>query len=57
MVDNGKGNTHEGNRMLNKGHVFDMFHILCLNQMRKILSKRPTNALGFIDASLLQYDH
>jgi len=31
MVDNGKGNTHEGNRMLNKGHVFDMFHILCLN--------------------------
>jgi hypothetical protein len=25
--------------------------------MHKILSKRPTNALGFIDASLLQYDH
>jgi len=31
MVGNGKENTHEGNRMLNKGDVFDMFHILCLN--------------------------
>lgn len=57
MVGNGKENTHEGNRMLNKGDVFDMFHILCLNQMHKILSKRPTNALGFINASLLHNDH
>jgi len=31
MLDNGKGNIHESNRMLNKGDVFDMFHNLCLN--------------------------
>jgi len=55
VVDNGKGNIHESNRMLNKGDMFDMFHILCL--MHKIVSKRPTNALGFIDATLLHNDH
>lgn len=57
MVDNGKRNIHDSNRMLNKGDMFDMFHILCLNLMHKIVSKRPTKALGFVDATLLHNDH
>ena len=56
MVDNGRGNTNESNRMLNEGDVFDIFHILCINYMPKILSKRPSNALGFINASSLHND-
>lgn len=57
VVDNGKGNIHESNRMLKKGDIFDMCHILCLNLMHKIVPKRPNNALGFIDVSLLYNDH
>ena len=34
-----------------------LFHVPCINQIRKCLLTRPTNPLGFMKVTLLDSDH